>query len=94
MDINIAVNRLWSNPDVAVTNFAGNVKLINGIGVNEIHLIGNYDNNKNMTLKFDYVPKPNKEYYLTIDSNAAGNTLRFLRLYKDMHGGNLHIEAK
>lgn len=94
MDINIAVNRLWSNPDVAVTNFAGNIKLINGIGVNEIHLIGNYDNNKNMTLKFDYVPKPNKEYYLTIDSNAAGNTLRFLRLYKDMHGGNLHIEAK
>ena len=94
MDINIAVNTLWSNPDVAVTNFAGTAGIVNGVGISEVHLIGNYDYNKEMTLKVDYVPKPNKEFYLTIDSNAAGNTLRFLRIYKDMHGGNLHIEAK
>ena len=94
MDINIAVNTLWSNPDVAVTNFAGTADIVNGVGISEVHLIGNYDYNKEMTLKVDYVPKPNKEFYLTIDSNAAGNTLRFLRIYKDMHGGNLHIEAK
>ena len=32
--------------------------------------------------------------YLTIDSNAAGNTLRFLHIYDDIHGGNLKIEAR
>ncbi len=94
VDINIAVNTLWSNPDVAVTNFAGTAKVVKGIGIYEVHLIGNYDYNKEMTLKVDYVPKPKNEFYLTIDSNAAGNTLRFLRIYKDMHRGNLHIEAK
>ena len=94
MDINIAVNSLWSNQEVAVTNFAGTANLLNGVGIHELHLIGNYDFDKEMTLKVDYVPKPNKEYYLTINSNAAGNTLRFLRIYEDMHGGNLQIEAK
>lgn len=94
VDINIAVNTLWRNPDVAVTNFAGTAKIVKGIGIYEVHLIGNYDYNKEMMLKVDYVPKPKNEFYLTIDSNAAGNTLRFLRIYKDMHRGNLHIEAK
>lgn len=94
VDINIAVNTLWSNPDVAVTNFAGTAKIVKGVGIYELHLIGNYDYNKEMTLKVDYVPKPKNEFYLTIDSNAAGNTLRFLRIYKDMHRGNLHIEAR
>ncbi|MBR1649070.1 MAG: AsmA-like C-terminal domain-containing protein [Alphaproteobacteria bacterium] len=94
MDINVAVSSLWSNPDLAVTNFAGTVQMRHGIGIKEAHLIGNYDYNKNMTLKADYVPKPNKEFYLIINSNAAGNTLRFLRIYNDMHGGVLRIEAK
>lgn len=94
IDVNIAVNSLWSNPNVAVTNFAGTAKIVHGIGVNEVHLVGNFDYNKEMKLKVDYIPKPNKEFYLVIDSNAAGNTLRFLRIYEDMHGGNMHIEAK
>ncbi len=94
IELNIAVNSLWSNPDVAVTNFAGTAKLVHGVGIHEVHLIGNYDYNKNMMLKVDYEPKPNKEYYLSINSNSAGNTLRFLRIYNDMHGGNLKIEAK
>ena len=47
-----------------------------------------------MLLKVDYVPKPNKEFYLTVKSNSAGNTLRFLRIYSDLYGGNLQIEAK
>ena len=94
IDLNIAVNSLWSNHDIAVTNFAGTAKLVHGIGIHEVHLIGNYDFNKNMILKVDYEPKPNKEYYLNITSNSAGNTLRFLRIYSDMHSGNLNIEAK
>ena len=94
VDINIAVNRLWTNPEVAVTGFAGSAKLRKGIGVDEVHMIGNYDNNREMKLKVDYVPKPNNEWMLSINTNHAGNTLRFLRIYNDMRGGNLQIEAK
>ena len=94
IDLNIAVNSLWSNPDVAVTNFAGTAQLVHGVGIHEVHLIGNYDYNKDMTLKVDYEPKPNKEYYLNITSNSAGNTLRFLRIYNNLYSGNLKIEAK
>ena len=74
-DIFIAVNNLWTNPHVPVTNFAGSAKLLNGIGVNEIHMVGNYNNNKKSVLKFDYVPRPNKEFLLSVDSNDAGATL-------------------
>ncbi len=94
IDINIAVNRLWTNPDVSVTGFAGSASLRHGIGVNEVHLIGNYDHDRSMNLKVDYVPRPDNEWLLSINSTHAGNTLRFLRLYEDMHGGNLQIEAK
>lgn len=93
-DVNIAVNRLWTNPDVSVTGFAGSARVRRGIGVDEIHMIGNYDNDRSMNLKMDYVPRPDNEWLLSITSNHAGNTLRFLRIYGDMHGGNLQIEAK
>ena len=33
VDVNIAVDTLWSNPDVAVTNFSGTAKLVNGVGI-------------------------------------------------------------
>ncbi len=94
VDVNIAVDTLWSNPDVAVTNFVGTAKLVNGIGIYEVHLSGNYDHNKQMILKVDYVPKPKNEFYLMVNSNSAGNTLRFLRIYNDLYGGNLQIEGK
>lgn len=94
VDINIAVNRLWTNPNVSVTGFAGSAKLRNGVGIHEVHMIGNYDNNRSMNLKVDYVPRPDSEWLLSVSSNHAGNTLRFLRIYNDMHGGNLQIEAK
>jgi hypothetical protein len=94
VDVNIAVNRLWTNPDVSVTGFAGSARLRNGVGVHEVHMIGNYDHNRSMNLKVDYVPRPNGEWLLSVSSNHAGNTLRFLRIYNDMHGGNLQIEAK
>jgi len=94
VDINIAVNTLWTNPDVSVRNFAGSAKLLKGIGFYELHLIGNYDVKRTMNLKVDYVPRPNNEFLLTISSNHAGNTLKFLRIYNDMHGGNLQISAK
>ena len=64
-------------PDVSVTGFAGSAQLRNGVGVHEIHMIGNYDNNRSMNLKVDYVPRPNKEWLLSVSSNHAGNTLRF-----------------
>ena len=93
-DINIAVNKLWTNPNVPISNFAGVAKLRNGIGVYEVHMIGNYGNSKQVKLKADYVPKPNNEFYLSIDSNNAGSTLKVLRIYENMSGGNLKIEAK
>lgn len=93
-DIFIAVNNLWTNPHVPVTNFAGSAKLLNGIGVNEIHMVGNYNNNKKSVLKFDYVPRPNKEFLLSVDSNDAGATLKVLRVYNNMKGGNIQVEAR
>lgn len=92
--INIAVNTLWTNPDVSVTNFAGTAKLVNGVGMHEMHLIGNYDNNSKMNLKLDYTPRPGNEFLLAISSNHAGNTLKFLRIYENMRGGNLQIDGK
>ena len=93
-DIFIAVNNLWTNPHIAVTNFAGSAKLVNGIGIQEIHVVGNYKTGQNSMLKFDYVPRPNKEFYLSVDSNDAGATMKVLRIYDDMQGGNLKIEAR
>ena len=57
-------------------------------------MVGNYGNSKQVRLKADYVPKPNNEFFLSIDSNNAGSTLKVLRLYENMHGGNLRIEAR
>lgn len=93
-DIFIAVNNLWTNPNVPITNFAGSAVLRNGIGVHEVHMIGNYGNSKTVRLKLDYVPRPNGEYLLSIDSNNAGSTLKVLRIYDNMRGGNLRIDAK
>ena len=97
-DINIAVDSLWTNKNVAIHNFAGTAKLKKGIGVEEMHLIGNFassrKNGKISNLKLDYVPRPQKEYLLTIESNDAGSTLKFLRLYDNMRGGRLSINAK
>ena len=93
-DIFIAVNNLWTNPHIAVTNFAGSAKLVNGVGIQEIHMVGNYKTGKNSTLKVDYVPRPNKEFYLSVDSNDAGATMKVLRIYDNMEGGKLQIEAR
>lgn len=93
-EIFIAVNRLWTNPDVPITNFAGSAVLKNSIGVHEVHMIGNYGNSRDIRLKLDYVPRPNGEYLLSVDSNNAGSTMKVLRIYENMRGGNLRIEAK
>lgn len=93
-DINIAVNKLWTNPKVPITNFAGAAKLRHGEGVHEIHLVGNYGNSKEVKLKADYSPRPNNEYYLLINSNNAGSTFKVLRIYDNISGGNLKIEGK
>lgn len=93
-DVNIAVNKLWTNPNVPITNFAGAAKFRQGIGVHEVHLIGNYGNSKEVKLKADYSPRPNNEYYLLINSNNAGSTFKVLRIYDNISGGNLKIEGK
>ena len=93
-DIYIAVNNLWTNQDLAVTNFAGRAVLVNGIGIKEIHAVGNYNTDKTKMLKFDYSPRPNNEFYLEVDSNDAGATMKVLGIYTDMKDGQLKIEAR
>lgn len=98
-DINIAVDKLWTNDKVSIRNVAGTAKVVNKVGINEIHLVGNFkpdkkNPNKKSYLKLDYIPRPDKEYLLSVDSNDAGSTLRFLRLYDYARGGSLSINAK
>ena len=97
-EINIAVNSLWTNENVALRNFAGSAKLVHGVGMHEMHLIGNFASSRKKgkitSLKLDYVPRPNKEYLLNIESDDAGSTFKFLRLYDNMRGGTLSINAK
>lgn len=79
-------------------NFAGSAKLVHGIGLQEMHLIGNFNSSRKKArpahLKLDYIPRPDKEYLLSIESNDAGSTMKFLRLYDYMRGGTLSINAK
>jgi hypothetical protein len=98
-DISIAVDRLWTNPDISIRNFAGSAKIINKVGIHEMHVVGNFKPKKSNSkqkpfLKLDYTPRPNNEYLLAIDSNDAGSTMRFLRLYDYVRGGTLSINAK
>lgn len=93
-DIFIAVNSLWTNEFISVKNFAGSAKLRNGIGIQEMHIIGNFGNTPQKYLKLDYTPRANKEYLLAVDSNDAGGTLKFLRVYDNMSGGRLSINGK
>ena len=98
-NINIAVDKLWTNDKVSIRNFAGSAKILNKTGVEEMHLVGDFKPNKNnpnhrLYLKLDYNPRPNNEYLLDIESNDAGKTLRFLRLYDYGRGGILSIKGK
>lgn len=93
-DIFIAVNSLWTNNYVSVKNFAGSAKLRNGIGIQELHLIGNFGTTQKKYLKLDYVPRSGKEYLLNVESNDAGGTMKFLRVYDNMRGGTLSINGK
>lgn len=100
-EIDIAVDRLWTSPNIYTSSFAGSARVINKVGIDEIHVVGNFKNNSSKSyskerpyLKLDYVPRGNKEYLLQIDSNDAGSALKFLRLYDNLKGGTLTIEAK
>ena len=93
-EVFIAVSSLWTNPDTPIKNFAGSAIITNGVGVDQVHMIGNYGMDKSIKIKLDYIPKPNGEHILSIDSNNAGSTLRVLRLYENMHGGILKIEGR
>lgn len=98
-NINIAVDKLWTNDKVSIRNFAGSAKILNKTGIEEMHMVGNFKPNKNnpdhkLYLKLDYTPRPNNEYLLDVESNDAGKTLRFLRLYDYMRGGTLSIKGK
>ncbi|MBO5039395.1 MAG: AsmA-like C-terminal domain-containing protein [Alphaproteobacteria bacterium] len=92
-DIVVGVNKLWTNPKVPVTNFAGKAELRHGIGLYRLNLVGNYGSSKDVKMKLDFEPRGN-EFILNVDSNNAGSTLKVLRLYEHMKGGNLTIEAK
>lgn len=92
-DIVIGVNKLWTNNNVPVTNFAGKAELRHGIGLHKLNLVGNYGSSRDVKMKLDFEPR-GTDYLLTVDSNNAGSTLKVLRLYENMSGGNLKIEAK
>ncbi len=92
-DIVVGVNKLWTNNNVPVTNFAGKAELRKGIGLHKLNLVGNYGSSRDVKMKLDFEPR-GSEYILNIDSNNAGSTLKVLRLYEHMRGGNLKIEAK
>ncbi len=92
-DIVVGVNKLWTNDKVPVTNFAGKAELRKGIGLHRLNLIGNYGGSRDVKMKLDFEPR-GSEHILNIDSNNAGSTLKVLRLYENMRGGNLKIEAK
>ena len=92
-DIVVGVNKLWTNPSVPVTNFAGRAEIRHGIGLHKMSMVGNYGSSKDVKMKLNFEPRGN-EYILNIDSNNAGSTLKVLRLYDNMKGGNMQIEAK
>ena len=92
-DIVVGVNKLWTNRKVPVTNFAGRAELRHGIGLHQMHMVGNYGSSKDVRMKLDFEPR-GKEYVLNVDTNNAGSTLKVLRLYDNMKGGNLQIVAK
>jgi len=94
IDAFITVNSLWTNKTTPIKNFAGSAKLRNGIGIDEVHMVGNYGIDKSIKVSLDYTPRGKNEHYLAIDSNNAGSTLKVLRLYDNMVGGTLKIEAR
>ncbi len=91
--INIAVNKLWTAKDAVINNFAGVVELEQSKGIKEMHMVGNFIGKGHKFLKFDYIPR-NEEHLLSVESNDAGATLKFLRIYDNMRSGMLRIEAK
>lgn len=93
-DVFINVNSLWTNNTTPIQNFAGSVQLRRGIGIEEVHMVGNYGIDKSIKVKLDYTPISGGEHYLAIDSNNAGSTLKVLRLYENMVGGTMKIEAR
>ncbi len=98
-DISIAVDKLLTDKNVAINNFAGSAKILNKIGIDDMHLVGNFKtatrkNKVQPYLKLDYNKRPNDEYLLNIESNDAGSALKFLRLYDYVQGGRLNISAK
>lgn len=100
-EVNIAVDKLWTSSDIYTSSFAGTARILNKIGVDEMHLVGNFkpnvakSNQQNRPyLKLDYTPRGSKEYLLQVDSNDAGSALKFLRVYDYFKGGTLNIDAK
>ncbi|MBQ9270678.1 MAG: hypothetical protein IJ218_00210 [Alphaproteobacteria bacterium] len=93
-DIFVMVNSLWTNKTTPIKNFAGNAKLRHGIGIDEVNMVGNYGVDKSIKLNLSYVPRGDREHYLSVESNNAGSTLKVLRLYENMVGGTLKIEAR
>ena len=93
-DIFITVNSLWTNDTTPIQNFAGSAKLRHGIGIDEVNMVGNYGVDKSIKMNLSYMPRGNNEHYLSLESNNAGSTLKVFRLYENMVGGTLKIEAR
>ncbi len=93
-NISIKVNHLWTNDTTPIQNFVGDAKLRHGIGIHELNMTGNFGVDKSIKLNLSYMPRGDKEHYLSLESNNAGGTLKVLRLYDNMVGGTLKLEAR
>ncbi|MFI3240998.1 MAG: AsmA-like C-terminal domain-containing protein [Alphaproteobacteria bacterium] len=89
----INVNSLWTIDEMPIKNFVGSAVMKTGVGVEELHLVGNFDNKADSIIKVDYEPR-GEDFFLDIDSTDAGATLKVLGLYDDMRDGRLKIQAK
>ncbi len=93
-DIFISVRSLWTIKDFPINEFTGSAKMRNGVGIEDMHIIGYFDNMQKSQIKLDYEPRENEEFVLDIDSTNAGATLKVLGIYDNMKGGILKIQAK
>ncbi len=93
-EIFISVKSLWTINDFPINKFTGSAIMKNGVGINNLHMVGYFDKAQRSQIKLDYEPRENGEFFLDIDSTNAGATLKVLGLYDDMKDGILRIQAK
>ncbi len=88
-DIFIAVDKLWTNDDIYISNVGVNASYKDNEWT-KIQAIGNFSE-KN--IKLDYLPRGNGSYSIFAEADDAGKALQALRLYDNVKGGFLKIDG-